>query len=250
MADETLSTAVDTFLLSSNTATMRSSMGANDASNLTAGTLADARVTETNVTQHEAAVNHDSLMNFSANEHVDHTSVVLTAGSGLSGGGNIATSRSFSVDFADASEVNTGTEAAKSVTPDALAGSAHGTKIVQITCFDYTTNVATGNGAGYILTPAAVNGMDLVAVHAEVITAGTTGTTNIQIANVTDSVDMLSTVLTIDSGETGSDTAATPAVINTSSDDVATYDLLRIDVDAVSTTPPQGLIVTLEFRLP
>jgi hypothetical protein len=61
---------------------------------------------------------------------------------------------------------------------------------------------------------------------------------------------MLSTKLTIDSGETGSDTAATPAVINTSYDDVATNDLLRIDIDAISTTAPKGLIVTLEFRLP
>ena len=92
--------------------------------------------------------------------------------------------------------------------------------------------------------------MNLVEVHAEVITAGTTNTTDIQIANVTDSVDMLSTKLTIDSGETGSDTAATAAAINTSNDDVTTNDMLRIDVDAVSSTAPKGLIVTLTFRLP
>ena len=35
---------------------------------------------------------------------------------------------------------------------------------------------------------------------------------------------------------------ATPAAINTSNDDLATNDRLRIDVDAVSTTPPAGLI--------
>ena len=61
---------------------------------------------------------------------------------------------------------------------------------------------------------------------------------------------MLSTKITIDSGETGSDTAATAAVIDTSNDDVASWDVLRIDVDAVSTTAAKGLIVTLEFRLP
>lgn len=77
-----------------------------------------------------------------------------------------------------------------------------------------------------------------------------TNTTDIQIANVTDSVDILSTKLTIDSAETGSDTAATAAVIDTSKDDLATNDLLRIDVDAVSTTPAKGLIVTIECRLP
>jgi hypothetical protein len=58
---------------------------------------------------------------------------------------------------------------------------------------------------------------------------------------------MLSTKLTIDSGETGSDTAAAAAVINTSNDHVNTNDMLRIDIDAVHTTAAQGLIVTLGF---
>lgn len=116
--------------------------------------------------------------------------------------------------------------------------------------FDSTTDVATGNGKIYFHVPAKLNGMNLVTVHAEVITAGTTNTTDIQIANVTQTADMLSTVLTVDSGETGSDTAATPAVIDTTEDDVATNDVLRVDVDAVSTTAPKGLIVTLEFQLP
>jgi hypothetical protein len=61
---------------------------------------------------------------------------------------------------------------------------------------------------------------------------------------------MLSTKITIDSGETGSDTAAAAAVIDTSEDDIATNDLIRVDVDAISTTAAKGLVVTLEFRLP
>ena len=119
--------------------------------------------------------------------------------------------------------------------------------VISTVAVAYTTNVAVGDGKSYVVIPSAMNGLNLTRVHARVITAGTTGTTDIQIANVTDSVDMLSTKLTIDSGETGSDTAATAAVINTANDEVATNDLLRIDLDAVSTTPPQGLIVTMEF---
>ncbi len=115
---------------------------------------------------------------------------------------------------------------------------------------DFTADVATGDGKFYFHVPADWNGMNLTEAHAEVITAGTTGTTDIQIRNVTDSVDMLSTKLTIDSAETGSDTAATPAVIDTTKDDVATNDLIAIDVDAVSTTAPKGLIVTLGFSTP
>ncbi len=150
----------------------------------------------------------------------------------------------------NASDVNTGTSTSVAVTPDALAGSNIGQKSASFTVIDYTTNCSTGDGKLYFTVPAALNGMNLVRVHARCITAGTTNTMDVQIANVTDAVDMLSTKLTIDSAETGSDTAATPAVIDTTKDDVATNDLLRIDVDAVHTTPAKGLIVTLEFQLP
>jgi hypothetical protein len=154
------------------------------------------------------------------------------------------------VELATSAEVNTGTDAARAIHPDGLAASYAGTKTVELIVVDFTTNTATGDGKSYFVCPANMNGMNLVSAHARVITAGTTNTTDIQIANVTDAVDVLSTKLTIDSGETGSNTAATPAVINTSNDDIATNDLWRIDVDAVSTTPAKGLIITLEFRLP
>jgi len=116
--------------------------------------------------------------------------------------------------------------------------------------FNFTTNTATGNGAFYFSVPDNMGGMNLVSVHAEVITAGTTNTTDIQIANVTQAADMLSTVITIDSGETGSDTAAAAAVIDAGNDDIADFDVIRIDVDAVSTTPAVGLIITLTFQTP
>ena len=40
---------------------------------------------------------HDALTNFVANEHIDHTSVTMTAGAGLTGGGTIASTRTFAV---------------------------------------------------------------------------------------------------------------------------------------------------------
>jgi len=154
------------------------------------------------------------------------------------------------VELAVASEVNTGTSNSLAVTPDALAGSNMSVRYYQMIPFDFGTDIATGDGKYYFHVPPALNGMNLVYVHARVITAGTTNTSDIQIANVTDSVDMLSTKLTIDSGETGSDTAAAAAVIDTDKDDVATNDLIRIDVDAASTTKPKGLIITMGFQLP
>lgn len=132
------------------------------------------------------------------------------------------------------------------------SSSVFGTKEVSILVFDDSQDVATGDGAGDIFwrVPSTFNGMDLVAVAAAVQTAGTTNTTDIQIHNVTQAADMLTTKITIDSAETDSATAAAAAVIDTANDDVATGNILRIDVDAVSTTAPKGLLVELQFRLP
>ena len=70
-----------------------------DTSDITTGTFADARIAESNVTQHEAAINHDALLNFVADEHIAHSGVTLTAGIGLTGGGDITTSRTFDLDL-------------------------------------------------------------------------------------------------------------------------------------------------------
>jgi hypothetical protein len=120
-------------------------------------------------------------------------------------------------------------------------------RIAQVTAIDFLLNCSTGDGKFYLVVPAYLDGLDLIGVHAKVVIAGTTGTMSIQIRNVTQTVDMLTTKITIDSAELGSDTAATPAVIDTSNDDVAAYDTLAIDIDSVHTTPATGLIVTLVF---
>jgi len=211
-----------------------------------AGTPANKKVTIANL---NAALDHDTLSGFVANEHIDWTA---DQGATNIHSGNISSATDSAegiVELAIASEVNTGSATDRAVTPDALAGSNLGTKSLQVTAFDYKTNITVGDGAAYVTVPSSYNGMNLIAVHARVITAGTTGTTDIQIYNLTQTADMLSTKITIDSGETGSDTAATAAVIDTSNDDVASWDVLRIDVDAISTTAPKGLIVTMEFRL-
>jgi hypothetical protein len=45
----------------------------------------------------DSEIVHDNLNGFVANEHINHTNVVLTAGSGLVGGGDISASRRFDV---------------------------------------------------------------------------------------------------------------------------------------------------------
>lgn len=47
----------------------------------------------------EAAIDHDALLNYVADKHVAHSSVSISAGSGLTGGGTIAASRTLSLDI-------------------------------------------------------------------------------------------------------------------------------------------------------
>lgn len=44
-----------------------------------------------------SAIDHDATTNFVANEHVDHSAVSISAGTGLTGGGTIASSRTISL---------------------------------------------------------------------------------------------------------------------------------------------------------
>lgn len=127
------------------------------------------------------------------------------------------------------------------------------TKIMSAVLFEPTTNISVGDGR-IVFPPlgSIFASHNLTRVFASVTAAtalGTTGTTTIQVHNLTDGSDMLSTKLTIDAGERDSSTAATAAVINLSEDDVTINDLIRIDIDTTCSTPAKGLNVTLEFTL-
>ena len=123
-------------------------------------------------------------------------------------------------------------------------------KSVTLAVVGPTTNVTTGDGKFYFVVPSPLSGLNIVRVHAATIASGTTGTTDIQIARLRSQtpVDVLSTKVTIDTAEMDSSTAGTPAVINTSNDDLITNDVLRVDIDSVTSTPPQGLIITIEAQ--
>ena len=91
-----------------------------------------------------------------------------------------------------------------------------------------TATLSPGEGQLYLSVPATLNGGTIVGVYAGVVTAGITGTTDVQIARIRggSTVDVLSTELTIDSGETGSNLATIPAVINLANAGVQTFDRL------------------------
>jgi hypothetical protein len=161
------------------------------------------------------------------------------------------------VELAIASELNTGTDTARAVTPDALAGSVFGVKEVAIPVFTSATVWTTGDGKSYFRVPSSLNGMNLVGLGVGVNVTSSSGTPTLMIARGRQSsatsahsyVDMLSTSLTIDALDYDSKDAGTPAAINASNDDVLTGDLIRVDCDVAGTSTAGGHL-TLQFQLP
>lgn len=98
-----------------------------------------------------------------------------------------------------------------------------------------TTTEATGTTVGGDLVMPFTG--TLTSVGATVDTAGTTGTTQLDINKNTTTI--LSTKITIDSTEKTSRTAATPSVISVPT--FVTGDIFTFDVDTVQTTPALGL---------
>jgi len=115
-----------------------------------------------------------------------------------------------------------------------------------IKCVSDTVGPSVGNGITHVTIPSTLNGKNLQSAQAHVYTVGTGSTTTVQLYNLTDSEDMLSTVITIDSGENDSSTAATPSVVGNFSA-VSTADVIRIDVDVVATNT-LGLEVRMVFN--
>lgn len=121
--------------------------------------------------------------------------------------------------------------------------------LVHLRIFSDTTAVATGNDARRFVVTDDLGGTRLRSAHATLTTAGSS-TTTVQVHNLTNADDLLSTLTTIDSGDTTSYDAATPHEV----DDTGTPpvnlmsrgDVLRVDVDAAG-TGAMGLEVLLEF---
>lgn len=131
----------------------------------------------------------------------------------------------------------------------AVIGSDLGKRVIQVKVIDDATTLTTGDGKVIFLVPQELNGYNLVGANAFVTTVSSSGTPTVQIRNVTDSVDMLSTRITIDASEYTSYTAAAAAVVDATYDDVATGDRLAVDVD-VAGTGAKGLGIVLTFQLP
>ena len=121
--------------------------------------------------------------------------------------------------------------------------------LVHLKIFTDTTAVAAGDDARRFVVTDDLGGTRLRSVHASVTTVGS-GATVVQVHNLTNADDLLSTRTTIDASETTSYTAATPHVVDTTGTPPINYitrgDVLRIDVDTAG-SGAKGLEVLLEF---
>lgn len=119
-------------------------------------------------------------------------------------------------------------------------------RMLQLKIMDDSTNVTTGDGKLIFLIPPELDGTALFRAVAFVSTVSSSGLPTIQVRNITQSLDVLSTKITIDANEYTSITAATPCVIK----DKIVYragDLIAIDID-VAGTGAQGLGIQLSFQ--
>ena len=139
---------------------------------------------------------------------------------------------------------DTSSAATRSILFNELTAFTERTLVVK--CVADTIGPSVGNGITHVTIPSTLNGKNLKSAQAHVYTAGTGSLNTIQLHNLTDGQDMLSTPITIDSGETDSSTAATPSV-GSSYVGVSTADVIRIDVDIVATNT-LGLEVRMIFN--
>jgi len=98
--------------------------GANATNILEVSTLNDGGDEDVQIQIDQTRIDHDQLTNFVANEHVDHSSVEIAtaADSGLTGGGDITTTRNLSLDITGTTEETSIVDADEFIYYDASAG--------------------------------------------------------------------------------------------------------------------------------
>lgn len=124
---------------------------------------------------------------------------------------------------------------------------AGGAAVYEIKVFEDSNAVGVGDGKFQWPIPRELDGAVLIDVEAGVSTVSSSGSTQIQLHKFEiGSGDMLTTKLTIDSGERNSKDSSVQAVIDTANDDVSWGTWISIDIDAAG-TDARGLTIKLTF---
>jgi hypothetical protein len=114
-------------------------------------------------------VNHNATTNYDANQHIDHTTVSISAGSGLSGGGTIAATRTLSI-------------ATGGVTNDMLAGTIANAKLSNSAITIAGTSTSLG---GSITAATILSGTGVFSGSAQLPSGTVTGSAQIIYSGLT-----------------------------------------------------------------
>lgn len=189
--------------------------------------------------------NGTAHLNIAAGSYLDvNANLTVTAATTLAGAASLTVAGP--VELATDVETTAGNDATRAVTPDGLAGSTFGKRLVQVKIIDDGIDLTTFDTLVFVVPPE-FNGYKLIDADAYVKTASTSGALVFYIYK--NGSNMLSTDITIDINELTSYTAATQPVINATYATVATGDLIIAKCAAVG-TGTKGAGVMLTFQLP
>ena len=172
----TLVTTSHDYLSLSGQAITLGTIDISDDTNLVGGT--GITLTGDTLSTTDSEIVHDNLSGFVANEHIDHSSVSITAGTGLSGGGDLTSTRTLTI---DTSVVTLG--GTQTLTNKSIDGTSN--TITNVDIVDDTINTLTIARGGTGGTSAAAARSNL-----NVDVAGTDNSTDVTL--VTTSHDYLS----------------------------------------------------------
>lgn len=121
-----------------------------------------------------------------------------------------------------------------------------GEAVYSIKVFRDDIEVATGDGRFIFEVPEDLDGASLIRVEGYVTTVSSSGGLTVQVRNITQAHDMLSTGITIDVSELNSKDASSQPAVNGSNATVAWGDQIAVDVDNAG-SGAKGLGVILFF---
>ena len=174
--DVTLVTTSHDYLSISGQAITLGSIDISDDTNLVGGT--GITLTGDTLSTTDSEIVHDNLSGFVANEHIDHSTVSISAGTGLSGGGDLTSTRTLSIDSSVVTLSGTQTLSNKSI-----SGTANTISNVHIVDDTINTLTIARGGTGGTTSAEARSNLN-------VDVAGTDNSTDVTL--VTTSHDYLS----------------------------------------------------------